>query len=100
MSKRYQDMLAEQRRHRVLRILDDSSDYRSNEVLLKGMLNDMGIPTSHDRLRTDLAWLSDQGLVELHHVEDLIIAEITSAGADVAQGHTTVPGVQRRQPRD
>lgn len=99
MSKTYQEMLNEQRRHRLLRILNDSAGYDSNEVLLKNMLNNMGITTGRDRLRTELAWLEEQGLVRLRQVEDLYIAEITAAGADVAEGVITLPGVKRPGPR-
>lgn len=92
------EMLAEQRRYRLLRFLSDSAGYHANEVLLKSVLNDLGIPTSRDRLRTDLNWLEDQGMVELRDVGGMVIAEITPAGADVATGVVTLPGIKRPEP--
>lgn len=98
MSKGYLELLAEQRRYRVLSFLNDSDAYRANEVLLKSVLNGMGIPTSSDRLRTDLVWLEQQGLLRLSPVDDLLIVEITSSGQDVAEGVVRLPGVKRPGP--
>ena len=63
----------------------------SEDVLLDALnaaqSRPMGI--SADRLRTELAWLSEQGLV-LHENG---AALLTERGRDVAEERTTVPGV-------
>ncbi len=98
MSKKYQELLAEQRRYRILRLINDDPGYRVNEVLIKSALNDIGIPTGSDRLRTDLAWMEEQDLVECEPIADLIIVRLKARGKDVAEGTSLVPGVKRPEP--
>ncbi len=47
----------------VLRVLAEDADYSHNEHLLRSVLSSLGHNISLDRLRTELSWLSEQGLV-------------------------------------
>ena len=55
---------------------------------------------SRDKVRTQLSWLQEQGLVTLVDRAGCQIATLTTRGLDVATGNTTVPGVKRPRPRD
>jgi hypothetical protein len=54
-----------------------------------------GIGVARDRVRTELAWLAEQGLVKVEAFESIRVASITRRGQDVAAGLATVPGVRR-----
>jgi len=84
-------------RRDVLSCLFVDSDFCMNEISLTTALRLMGNPISRDRLKTQLQWLSEQGLVSLRPVLNISMntATLTQRGADVAEGLTTVPGVAR-----
>lgn len=50
-----------------------------------------GQAVSIDRLRTDCAWLAEQGLATFAHD----VATLTTRGEDVVMGRARVPGVER-----
>jgi len=68
-----------------------------NESLLTDLTESYGFTPSRDRVRTELAWLAEQGLVTLDE-GNIIIAKLTERGADVARGRVTVPGIKRPSP--
>lgn len=86
------------RRLMILRLLSESPDYRANSYLIGAALVPMGHAVGNDRLRTDLAWLGEQGLLALEHVGGIDIARLTDRGADVAAGRAVTPGVRRPAP--
>ena len=88
----------EDRRLVLLRVLADSTAYQTNEFLLESMLDEMGHTVSNDRLRSDLAWLSEQQLITQQAVAGVTIAKLTTRGFDVARGRAEVPGVKRPRP--
>jgi len=94
----YAKLLEEDRRLSILRLLAESNDYKANEYLLQSALDGVGHAVSGDRLRADLAWLAEQGLVELGTVADVKVPKLTQRGLDVAQGRASHPGVKRPRP--
>ena len=82
----------------ALRILAEASGYRANESLLGALLRAWGHVASRDRLRGELAWLREQGLVAIDEIGGVMIATLTERGHDVASGAATVPGVRRPGP--
>lgn len=54
----------------------------------------LGYSPSIDRLRTDLAWCEEQGLIS--QAGD--VATLTERGSDVAQGRARMPGVGQPMP--
>lgn len=88
----------EDRRLVLLRALHAAAQYRSNALLLRRYCHAVGHVVSADRMEQDLAWLKEQGLVELEQAERITVATLTSRGQDVATGAATVPGVARPQP--
>lgn len=85
----------EDRRLSILLLLVQSSGGQCNEALLHSALSTFGHAPSFDQVKSDLAWLAEQGLVETHSLAGLMVAAIKARGEDVAAGRAVVPGVQR-----
>lgn len=94
----FAEHLAQDRRLVVLRVLLESAAFTANEYILQSMLERLGHAVSGDRLRTDLAWLVEQGLIAVDKVASVQIARLMARGEDVAHGRTIVPGVKRPSP--
>ncbi len=98
MAKDYSQVVAEHLRITVLRLLLEDPGYSGNEALLVDMSTAYGFSPSRDRMRTELDWLREQGLVTLSGPEHCRTARLTERGADVAAGRATAPGVKRPGP--
>lgn len=96
----YAQIITEHLRVTLLRLLADAPGYKLNESLLTDLSKDYGFDPSRDRTRTELAWLAEQGLVNLDGPDHCRTARLTSRGLDVAEGRATVPGVKRPEPGD
>lgn len=94
----YAEHLSQHRRITILRILERSPGYKANESILCDSLNALGVTSTRDQVRTELAWLADQGLLTTEDLQGLSIATVTERGFDVARGLSTVPGVPRPSP--
>ena len=94
----FQELLLSDIRALILRALAQDADYAHNEYVLKQMLSQLGHKISTDKLRTELYWLREQGLIDLADVSGTIVAKLTPRGKDVAEGATVVPGVHRPEP--
>ena len=94
----YAEIVQADRRLVILKVLQDSAAYACNEHLLGSLLGSFGHVITADRLRTDLAWLAEQGLISVRDVGGVEIATIVQRGLDVAQGIASVPGVKRPAP--
>jgi molybdopterin/thiamine biosynthesis adenylyltransferase len=90
----------EDRRLVVLRLLAQTPGYEAGETVMHLALQDFGHSVSHDQVRTDFAWLQEQGLVATSEIGALMFARVTERGQDVALGCATVPGVKRPVPRE
>lgn len=95
MNMSFADRLNEDRRLVLLRILADLPGYRSNSSVLCSLLDAWGHTVSRDYVRTQLAWLAEQGLVSTFDVDQIRLVTLTERGHDVARGLATVPGVAR-----
>lgn len=91
----FADHMAADRRQIMLRVLMTSMAYTSNASTLQNMVGRLGYPTPMDRLRTDVAWLAEQGLVTSEDVAGLQVVKLTARGQEVAEGVAVVPGVAR-----
>ena len=95
----YEQTVQEHLRLTILRILADDTDYTMNDSLITDLTENYGFTPSRDRVRTELAWLKEQGLVRTDTDPGITIAILTERGADAAYGRVTVPGVKRPSPR-
>ncbi len=82
----------------ILRLLSEAGGYDLNSSVLQSALSTFGHRPSRDQLHTELHWLAEQGLVTVSQVHSILVAKLTSRGADVAQGLAHVPGVKRPGP--
>lgn len=90
----YSDLHTEMMRRMLLESLERERGYTAPEILLQASLESHGMVVGVDRVRTELAWLAEQGLVERNDE----VAMLTQRGVDVALGRADVPGVRRRPP--
>lgn len=95
---RYADFVREDMRLVVLRILLELPGYSSNSSLLATLLGQYGHQLSRDQVKTELAWLGEQGLISIDALETVLMVKLTERGADVAEGRTHVPGVKKPRP--
>lgn len=94
----FTERLAEDRRLTILRLLAESN-YEASDSLLSAALDDFGHRVSRDQVRTELAWLREQGLLDLDEMGGVMIARLTQRGFECASGIVAVPGVRRPAPR-
>jgi Fe2+ or Zn2+ uptake regulation protein len=94
----YETVITEQLRCNLLRLLAEAPGYTANDSVLGDLAEEFGFRPSRDAIRTQLAWLAEQGLVTVNTVKSCHVATLTGRGEDVAQGRATVPGVKRPHP--
>lgn len=95
----FQKTLTEDRRLSLLLMLAETPGYRANAFLLRDAIAEVyGHDASIDQVKTDVAWLAEQGLVSQAITGEVVMAALTARGADVAAGRATVPGVKRPMP--
>jgi hypothetical protein len=89
----------EDRRLSLLLVLSESTGYQANAFLLQTAIGSIyGHNVSADQVRTDLAWLAEQGLLQTATTGDVTMATLLTRGVDVAAGRAVVPGVKRPLP--
>jgi len=88
----------EKRRLAVLRHLDDTPGYQLNTTILRLGAEAQGIPTTEDQALDAVAWLGEMDLVTVDDARGLVLATLTRAGQEVAQGRRIVRGIARPSP--
>ncbi|TQL73074.1 ArsR family transcriptional regulator [Delftia sp. HK171] len=91
----FQDFLRQDVRLVLLRVLTEMPAYRSNSSVLTSALERFGHAVTRDQVKSELTWLSEQGLVVLTDLGGVSVATLTERGQDVATGRVVVPGVKR-----
>ena len=91
------DILTHDRRLLVLQALSAAGGYALHERVIQQTIEASSAAVSGDRLRTDLDWLEEQGLIGIER-GDPWLTKITRRGDDVANGRARVAGVQRPAP--
>ena len=94
----FKEVMAEDRRLVLLRLLNDAPGAKANTYVLATGLRAMGHECSQDQAETDAAWLEEQGLVSVDKLDGVRVVQLRSRGADVAEGRARVPGVKRPVP--
>jgi repressor of nif and glnA expression len=82
----------------MLRSINDDGD-SLNESMLQDVLSLYGHNVSRDRVRTEMRWLEEQGLVAIADVAGILVAQLTGRGMDIASGKATIDGVKRPRPK-
>ncbi len=100
MSDYYAQTFAPHLRLAMLRFLAGVPEYRANCAMLRDAVDGLGIAATRDQVRTEIAWLRDQGLVTSEEPRPgLVVATASERGIDAASGRAIVPGVQRPAPK-
>lgn len=92
----YAQTVESARRLAILLALYFAPGYRLPASAVRDQVELTGYVASMDRIASDLAWLTEQGLVESTGT----VARLTSRGEDVALGRAQTPGVRRPAPGD
>ncbi|MCM0018517.1 MAG: ArsR family transcriptional regulator [Tagaea sp.] len=79
----------------ILRTLKTAPEYSANDSMLVDVIRFAGFAASRAQIRTEIAWLEEQGLLRAQTFDTLIVATLTERGEDAAAGRATVPGVKR-----
>lgn len=95
----YQQHFAQHLRIALLRLLNEAPACRANSSILATAAQHLGLSASRDTVKTQLAWLDEQGLVTTEDMNGLVVATLTERGCDVAEGRSVAPGVARPTPR-
>ena len=94
MSCSYNELYAADLRGSILLILDAADCEVSLAVLRASLARVTPHDPAMDRLRTEVSWLSQRGLLDRRRIDGVIEGvHITERGGDVARGRTTVGGI-------
>ncbi len=101
MSRKFIELQNAEIRLTILQLLAQDPGYDLNETILGKLVNEFGYQQSHDSLRTQLAWLREQGMITVKTVADYLqVAKLTDRGNDTAHGRANIPGIARPRPED
>ncbi len=92
------DILQKDQRLVILRVLSEMAGYSANESILDDAMDSLGHNVSRDKVKTEMNYLEEQGLLTLEESFGTMVATITSRGLDVATGQATHHGVKRPRP--
>ncbi|MES1936699.1 VpaChn25_0724 family phage protein [Salinisphaera hydrothermalis] len=100
MAMSYAERVAADRRLVICRILNEAPGYKANSSILKGMLDEIGHSVSRERVKADLDWMAEMGVVEIEElaIPGLHIVTLTQRGQDVATGSAQITGIARPSP--
>ena len=89
----FDETISQHLRITILRLLDEHNG-TSNDSLLCDLVTPLGFSPSRDKMRTELNWLAEQGLIKCSD-NGCMTVTLTQRGEDVAKCRVTVPGVKR-----
>lgn len=96
---RIRQELRADRRLRILQILLHTPAYQTNENVLQCLLYVLGHCISGDALRSDLTWLQEQGLIDVHEAHCLWVARLLDRGEEFCRGGVTQNGIAKPKPK-
>ncbi len=92
----FENHLEEEIRLVILRSLNELPSYRGNSSTLHRRLTFFAIDVGRDKVKTELYWLAEQGLIKIEEdLDSIMMVKLTPRGQDVAEGRTRTHGVQR-----
>jgi hypothetical protein len=95
----YKQTVNMHRRLAILRHLEACTDYTSNASILADVLDHVGVTSTRSQVLTELNWLDENGFIETKRSGDFVVATATLSGAEIAQGRSTHPEIQRPSPK-
>ncbi|GHT90043.1 hypothetical protein AGMMS49545_02240 [Betaproteobacteria bacterium] len=91
----FKEYLRKDMRLVILRTLSEMPRYTGNSSVLTNLLSEFGHAVSRDQVKTELSWLTEQGLVTIESVGSVLVATLSERGQDVAEGRAVVEGVAK-----
>lgn len=99
MSPNFYDYTVASARLTILRALLELPGHRANDSVLATHLDTFGFPFTRDKVRAQLEWLEDIGLIRLARpTATSMVAALRERGGDVATGKARVDGVAQPSP--
>jgi len=95
----YHEHQSRHRRLSILLALSGSPAYTANDSFLCMVVNEFGIVSTRDQVRSELSWLRDHGFVTSREVANTIVATMTEAGDEIATARRSDPGVAKPSPK-
>lgn len=92
------EILARDRRLRLLQALEWSNGHTANSVVLAELLEYAGHSVPSHVLDAELAWLEDVGALVLQRKDGFSVAMLTTSGLDIARDARQLPGIARSGP--
>jgi hypothetical protein len=84
------------RRRVILEILDGTPESSGSEISLEPVLDSRRIfGSDRQAIRTDIAWLGEQGLVTVENVGGILFCTLSASGAAIARGKRTHPDIEK-----
>lgn len=90
----HDDYMTPRRRLAMLCVLSCENNYQLPLRVLKEKVGTVGYAETMSRIRTDAAWLAEQGLINLAHD----VVTLTERGNETVSGLAVTPGVSRPGP--
>lgn len=94
----FAELIAKDIRLVILRCMAEDG-YSLNESILQSALEMFGHNVSRDRVRTEMRWLEEQGLITIEDVAGVLVGKLTGRGADIAAGRCRIDGVKAPRPK-
>lgn len=91
----YADTLRRARRRVILATLASADPPSSSEILLEPMLDVERVFSDRDQIRTEIAWLAAQGLVESEELGGIMFATLLAGGRAIANGKRVHPDIEK-----
>lgn len=98
LQQRFRTIIVEDRRLRVLQILEEMPGCLCNVESLQKLLELFGHVASRDVIRADMVWLDEQGLAQVFRERKWFTLKLIERGFEVADGRADHPGVARPTP--
>ena len=96
--KAIRDALEGQLRISMLRLLGGAGAFSCSDDMLLAALDSLSHSVSLTRVRSELRWLEQAGLVTVTEIDGGVAAKLTDRGLQVAEGRERVDGVGRLRP--
>lgn len=98
MKTGYEQHVTEAARLTILRALHEENDLRMNHSVLVTVLDTFGFRKSQEWVRTQLRRLEDLGAVTINEVGTVLVATLTTAGAEHVERRVFIEGIKRPSP--
>ncbi len=95
MEENWKQFVTKSRRLSLLRFLKECGGQANDSIIQNVLENTYGFSKSpRETYRQDIRFCEDNGLVVISWAGEVMVAQITKRGVEVAEGRTAVEGIQ------